>query len=57
MQCRARPGSRIRGVNAPVPTSLAAGRQGLKQLLAQGERFDAIICSSDTLAQGVIMEA
>ena len=50
-------GSRIRGVNAPVPTSLAAGRQGLKQLLAQGERFDAIICSSDTLAQGVIMEA
>lgn len=50
-------GSRLRGVNAPVPTSLDAGRQGLSQLLAQGERYDAIICSSDTLAQGVIMEA
>ncbi|MBD8162900.1 LacI family DNA-binding transcriptional regulator [Erwinia persicina] len=51
------PGCRIRGVNAPVPTSLDAGRQGMRQLLARGERFDAIICSSDTLAQGVIMEA
>lgn len=51
------PGSRIRGVNAPVPTSLGAGRQGLHKLLAQGDKFDAIICSSDTLAQGVIMEA
>lgn len=51
------PGSRIRGVNAPVPTSLDAGRQGLSQLLVEGEHFDAIVCSSDTLAQGVIMEA
>ena len=50
-------GSRIRGVNAAVPTSLGGGRQGLRQLLATGERFDAIVCSSDTLAQGVIVEA
>lgn len=51
------PGCRILGVNAPVPTSLGAGRQALSQLLAQGDSFDVIICSSDTLAQGVIMEA
>ncbi|QUG76748.1 LacI family DNA-binding transcriptional regulator [Erwinia sp. E602] len=51
------PGCRLQGVNAPVPTSLGAGRQGLSQLLAAGQRFDAIVCSSDTLAQGVIMEA
>ncbi|MCW2480569.1 LacI family DNA-binding transcriptional regulator [Candidatus Symbiopectobacterium sp. NZEC135] len=44
-------------VIVPLPASMAAGRIGLRQLLAQGEPLDAIVCSSDTLAQGAIMEA
>lgn len=40
----------------PLPASLALGRRGLAELLAAGE-FDVIICSSDTLARGAIMEA
>lgn len=40
----------------PLPASLALGRSGLAQLLDAGE-FDIIVCSSDTLAQGAIMEA
>lgn len=44
-------------VIVPLPASMAAGRTGLRQLLAQGEPLDAIVCSSDTLAQGAIMEA
>lgn len=42
--------------DAPLPASLASGRAGFAQLLDQGE-YDVIVCSSDTLAQGVIMEA
>lgn len=41
----------------PLPASMAAGRVGLRQLLAQGALLDAVVCSSDTLAQGAIMEA
>ena len=43
-------------VEVPLPASLALGRRGLGELLAGGE-FDVIVCSSDTLAQGAIMEA
>ncbi len=43
-------------VDVPLPASLALGRSGLTALLAQGE-YDVIVCSSDTLAQGAIMEA
>ena len=43
-------------VDVPLPASLALGRTGLTQLLADRE-FDVIVCSSDTLAQGAIMEA
>jgi len=43
-------------VEVPLPASLALGRRGLAELLAAGE-FDVIICSSDTLAQGAIMDA
>ncbi|WP_241721547.1 LacI family DNA-binding transcriptional regulator [Raoultella sp. HC6] len=43
-------------VEVPLPASLALGRSGLAQLLDAGE-FDIIVCSSDTLAQGAIMEA
>ncbi|MDJ0034402.1 LacI family DNA-binding transcriptional regulator [Pantoea allii] len=42
--------------DAPLPASLASGRAGLAQLLNKGE-YDVIVCSSDTLAQGAIMEA
>lgn len=51
------PGNSVREAIAPWPATLASGRQGLSELLADGETFDAIICSSDTLAQGVIIEA
>ncbi|EOF4703131.1 LacI family DNA-binding transcriptional regulator [Klebsiella oxytoca] len=43
-------------VEVPLPASLALGRRGLAELLGSGE-FDVIVCSSDTLAQGAIMEA
>lgn len=43
-------------VDVPLPASLALGRSGLAQLLAE-RAFDVIVCSSDTLAQGAIMEA
>ena len=43
-------------VEVPLPASLALGRRGLAELLTGGE-FDVIVCSSDTLAQGAIMEA
>ena len=41
----------------PTPATLDQGRQGLSQLLAEGHQLDAIVCSSDALAQGVIIEA
>lgn len=40
-----------------APSSLAAGRRALGELLAQDPRLEAIYCSSDQLAQGVITEA
>ncbi len=43
-------------VDVPLPASLALGRSGLTALLAQDD-YDVIVCSSDTLAQGAIMEA
>ncbi len=44
-------------IRVPTPAILERGRQGLVQLMATGQSFDAIICSSDALAQGVIIEA
>ena len=41
----------------PLPTTLQLGREGLAQLLAQAPDLDAIVCSSDTLAHGVLTEA
>nr|WP_313448418.1 LacI family DNA-binding transcriptional regulator [Pseudescherichia sp.] len=43
-------------VDVPLPARLALGREGLGALLTQGE-CDVVVCSSDTLAQGTIMEA
>lgn len=54
---RSQPGHDIKEVIVSRPANMEVGRNALKQLISAGERFDAIICSSDTLAQGVIMEA
>ena len=42
---------------APLPTTFGLGRRGLAALLDGGRPFDAIVCSSDALAQGVLAEA
>lgn len=44
-------------VVVPAPSSLALGRQALAGLLEQDPRIQAIYCSSDQLAQGVVVEA
>ena len=54
---RSQPGTEIREMMVSLPANMEVGRTALKEMLSGGERFDAIICSSDTLAQGVIMEA
>ena len=41
----------------PAPSSLALGRRALGDLLAQEPRLEAVYCSSDQLAQGVMVEA
>ena len=43
-------------VDVSLPARFASGRQGLRDLLKKGS-FDVIVCSSDTLAQGAIVEA
>lgn len=40
-----------------APTSLHLGRQGLARLLDGGFHGGAVVCTSDTLAQGVLTEA
>ena len=40
-----------------APTTLRDGREGLAQLLTAGQKIDAVFCSSDVLAHGVITEA
>jgi LacI family gluconate utilization system Gnt-I transcriptional repressor len=41
----------------PAPTTLGSGRAGLSNLLARHPAIDAIFCSSDMLALGVLTEA
>jgi len=41
----------------PAPSSLELGRQALAELLAKEPRLQAVCCSSDQLAHGVIVEA
>jgi LacI family gluconate utilization system Gnt-I transcriptional repressor len=41
----------------PAPTTLGAGRSGLAELLANDPAIDAVFCSSDLLALGVLTEA
>jgi len=58
--------ARIRGLPAdascpmhivPAPGTLAAGREGLAKLLESDPLIDAVFCSSDLLALGVLIEA
>lgn len=44
-------------VVGPAPSTTRKGREGLAELLRSGQPFDAIACSSDALAQGVLAEA
>jgi len=41
----------------PAPSTLGSGRAGLVELLAKTDEIDAVFCSSDVLAHGVITEA
>jgi len=41
----------------PAPTTLGSGRSGLRELLNQAADIDAVFCSSDLLALGVMIEA
>lgn len=41
----------------PAPTTLGSGRAGLGRLLEQAPDLDAVFCSSDMLALGVLIEA
>ena len=41
----------------PAPSSLELGRRALRELLEKEPRLQAVYCSSDALAQGVLAEA
>jgi LacI family gluconate utilization system Gnt-I transcriptional repressor len=41
----------------PAPTTLRSGREGLADLLRQAPDLDAVFCSSDLMALGVLTEA
>ncbi len=43
--------------SVPAPTTLGSGRAGLADLLTRHADIDAVFCSSDLLAHGVIIEA
>lgn len=40
-----------------APATLEVGREGLRRLLEQPVQPDIVVCSSDTVAQGVLAEA
>jgi LacI family transcriptional regulator, gluconate utilization system Gnt-I transcriptional repressor len=47
----------VRAVEVPAPTTLRSGREALRGLLAARKPPDAIFCSSDLLALGVLTQA
>lgn len=47
----------VRAVVVPAPTTLRSGRSALAELLREGAAVDAVFCSSDLLALGVLTEA
>jgi LacI family gluconate utilization system Gnt-I transcriptional repressor len=51
------PGSEIPMSVVPAPGTLGSGRKGLADLLAHHPGIDAVFCSSDMLALGVVVEA
>lgn len=50
-------GREVPTATVSAPSSLALGRQALAQLLEQEPKLRAVFCSSDGLAQGVVIEA
>lgn len=50
-------GRELPTVTVPAPSNLAAGRHALRELLAQDPALQAVCCSSDQMAQGVLVEA
>ncbi len=47
----------VRAVVVPAPTTLKSGRAALAELLRANRGIDAVFCSSDLLALGVLTEA
>ena len=47
----------VRLIHVPAPTTLKSGRHALADLLAAAPDIDAVFCSSDLLALGVMIEA
>lgn len=47
----------IQSVSVPAPTTLKSGRHALGELLQRSPDIDAVFCSSDLLALGVLTEA
>ena len=54
---RARGLAEVQAVVVPAPTTLRNGRAALGELLARASGVDAVFCSSDLLALGVLTEA
>jgi LacI family gluconate utilization system Gnt-I transcriptional repressor len=50
-------GHHVPTVVVPAPSNMALGRQALRELLRQDPELQAVHCSSDLLAQGVLAEA
>ncbi len=47
----------VRAIVVPAPTTLKSGRCALAELMDGGPKIDAVFCSSDLLALGVLTEA
>lgn len=50
-------GADVPCATVPAPSNLALGRRGLAELLQKEPKLEAVYCSSDGLAQGVLVEA
>lgn len=49
--------AKVPGIAVPAPTTLGGGRWALRELLERYPDIDAVFCSSDALALGVLTEA
>ena len=50
-------GREVPTARVPAPSSVASGRRALAELLAQDSSLQAVFCSADMLAEGVLTEA